>query len=722
MRRYQLVAIVGVLFLVAGMALLAQPRALAQDSGTAEEPPYLAEYYLAWVESPHADATAEAFTHWDEEAEKVIPESCAQCHSTPGYRDYLGQDGSAFGVVDAPAPLGTVVTCDACHAPAATQLTSVIFPSGVELGDTGDSARCMICHQGRASTVSVNAKFEELGLMETPDTVSTDLGFINIHYYAAAATLYGGSAQGGYQYEGKIYMGRNEHVLGFGTCADCHDPHTTELKLEACTTCHEDVETIEDVRAIRMAGSGVDFDGDGDDSEGILGEIEGLQELLLQAIQAYAAEVAGSPIVYDSGAYPYFFIDTNANGAVDEGEAAFPNAYKSWTANLERAAYNYQVTRKDPGGYAHNPQYTLELLYDSIESLNAAMAEPTVEMTFIVRDAPMHFNPTREAFRHWDEDGEVPGSCTRCHTEGGLPFYLKNGVNIAEKPSNSLACTTCHSDLAEFTLYPVAEITFPSGLTASFGEEDESNLCMACHQGRESTVSVNRAIASAGVGDDEVTDKLTFRNVHYFAAGASLFGTEAKGAYEFDGMEYNGRNLHAEDAPNTCADCHRPHEGTLRLNRCEDCHEDVEEPEDVLLIRTEPEGATPVDYDGDGSATEPIRDEIGTLEEALFAAIQKYAAETVGTGIAYNPVAYPYFFNDTNGNGTADPDETNFNNRYVTWTPTLLRAAYNYQYAQKDPGDFTHNPDYIMQILVDSIAAVGGDVSAYTRPEVAKSE
>ncbi|NWG72743.1 MAG: hypothetical protein HXY23_14220, partial [Parvularculaceae bacterium] len=105
MRRYQLVAIVGVLFLVAGMALLAQPRALAQDSGTAEEPPYLAEYYLAWVESPHADATAEAFTHWDEEAEKVIPESCAQCHSTPGYRDYLGQDGSAFGVVDAPAPL-----------------------------------------------------------------------------------------------------------------------------------------------------------------------------------------------------------------------------------------------------------------------------------------------------------------------------------------------------------------------------------------------------------------------------------------------------------------------------------------------------------------------------------------------------------------------------------------------------------------------------------------
>ncbi|MBL8153569.1 MAG: polyheme membrane-associated cytochrome C, partial [Anaerolineae bacterium] len=176
------------------------------------------------------------------------------------------------------------------------------------------------------------------------------------------------------------------------------------------------------------------------------------------------------------------------------------------------------------------------------------------------------------------------------------------------------------------------------------------------------------------------------------------------------------------DAPNTCSGCHRPHEGTIRLNRCEDCHEDVEEAEDVLLIRTEEEGVTGVDYDGDGSATEPIRDEIGTMEEALYAAIVKYAAETAGTPIVYNASAHPYWYIDTNGNGVADPEESIRDNRYVTWTPNLLRAAYNYQYSQKDPGDFAHNPDYIMQILVDSIAAVGGDVSAYTRPEVAKSE
>ena len=41
--------------------------------------------------------------------------------------------------------------------------------------------------------------------MEDMDAVSEDLGFTNIHYFAAAATLYGTLAKGGYEYEGKTY-------------------------------------------------------------------------------------------------------------------------------------------------------------------------------------------------------------------------------------------------------------------------------------------------------------------------------------------------------------------------------------------------------------------------------------------------------------------------------------------------------------------------------------
>jgi hypothetical protein len=92
------------------------------------------------------------------------------------------------------------------------------------------------------------------------------------------------------------------------------------------------------------------------------------------------------------------------------------------------------------------------------------------------------------------------------------------------------------------------------------------------------------------------------------------------------------------------------------------------------------------------------------MREALLLAMQEYAAGIEGVdGITYNSDAYPYFFNEAEEN-------------YSTWTPALLRAAYNYQYATKDPGGFAHNGQYILQALYDSLEAIGGDVSAATRP------
>ena len=89
---------------------------------------------------------------------------------------------------------------------------------------------------------------------------------------------------------------------------------------------------------------------------------------------------------------------------------------------------------------------------------------------------------------------------------------------------------------------------------------------------------------------------------------------------------------------------------------------------------------------------------------------------TTDNGLLYDASRYPYYFVDTNGNGVADPDETD---SFASWTPNLLRAAYNYQWSVKDPGAFAHNGDYIMQVLFDSIEAVGGSTSGLTRPPVA---
>ncbi|MBX3066350.1 MAG: hypothetical protein KF726_25450 [Anaerolineae bacterium] len=720
MRRAQFILLCGCMLLMAGLSLMSNMPIAAQDKPTTTPPApitdpvgmppqFLANYYESWVTSPHANKEAEAFVHWD--AEQKIATTCATCHSTSGYQDFLGADGSAVGTVELEAPVGGVINCDACHSPAAVSLQKVVFPSGAEVGNMGDSTRCIVCHSGRASTVQVDAALEKAGLLDDPNKVSADLRFVNIHYYAAAASLYGTEAKGGYEYEGKSYQMRFMHVEGYNTCASCHNSHTLEVKVEECSTCHEDVKTVEDLRNIRMQGSLSDYDGDGNIVEGIAAEIEGMQAELMKAMQLYAANVAKSPIVYSETAYPYFFVDTNSNGKLDDGEAIAENSYKSFTANLERAAYNYQMSIKDPGGFAHNAAYHLELLYDSIESLNAELGSSAMDLGDLVRNDPGHFDTTSEAFRHWDAEGEVPGTCAKCHTDGGLATFLKNNTNIAVEPSNSLACTTCHSQIPDFTLREVAEVTFPSGAKVSFGEDAAANLCLNCHQGRESTVSVNKAIASAGVGDDEISDKLSFRNVHYFAAGASMFGTEVKGAYEYEGKDYNGRFMHDDDAQ-TCTDCHDVHALTIDFESCLDCH-DADTPEDIR------EKDTP-DYDGDGDTDEGVAGEIQTMKDALLTQLQAYALKTTGSAIAYSSTAYPYWFIDTNGNGVADPDEMNNDNRFVAWTPNLLRAAYNYQFVSKDPGQFTHNAKYIAQVLYDSIESVGGAkaVADMERPEV----
>ncbi len=133
--------------------------------------------------------------------------------------------------------------------------------------------------------------------------------------------------------------------------------------------------------------------------------------------------------------------------------------------------------------------------------------------------------------------------------------------------------------------------------------------------------------------------------------------------------------------------------------------------EDLRLIREYND-----DWDGDGGTDEGIAGEIDTLRETLYAALQDYAANTAGAGIVYDDHSHPYFFIDINGNGEVDADEVNSDNRYATWTPRLLRGAYNYQYVTKDPGAFTHNGLYIVQVLQDSIEDLGGDISGMTRP------
>ena len=317
-----------------------------------------------WQSSPHADSSSSSFTHWDDEG--IIPGNCASCHSGTGFLDYLGADGSSPFEMDKEHATGSLVDCQSCHNPTTKELDSVTFPSGVVVSDIGSSATCMVCHQGRSSTGTV---LEKVG--DTPaDTINNELAFINIHYRAAAATLLGSQVQGGFEYPDKSYAGRFAHVPGFTDCADCHNPHSLSVTESSCSQCHQDGAVVD----IRM--SNLDLDDDGDVTEGVASEISAIHDQLKKVIVDYASSIAKQPIIYDAHAYPYFFNDANDNGSVDPEEASYPNRYQSWTPRLLKAAYNYQFVAKDPGAYAHNPDYVTQILIDSIDDLGKVLELP----------------------------------------------------------------------------------------------------------------------------------------------------------------------------------------------------------------------------------------------------------------------------------------------------------------------------------------------------------
>lgn len=698
--------VLSIVFVICIFALFAAATNSDSKAGIASKKSHAEKL---WQSSGHADSAAEAFIHWDEDGE--IEEGCAKCHSTPGFQDFI-----ADGTVDGPAALGTTVECGVCHTsddggPVRSH-TSVIFPSGAVAENLGPEALCMECHQGRASTVSVDSAVAGAGVGD--DTASSKLSFINIHYYAAAANQFGTEAKGGYEYSGKMYDARFSHVIGYNACVTCHNPHSLEVDMNRCNTCHTG---ISDPKDIRYFGSFTDYDGDGDMEEGMYYEIQDLEHNLYTAIQIYAQWILQAPVAYDSHAYPYFFHDNNANGVADPAEANYGNRYTSFSPRLLRAAYNFQVAKKDPNGYAHGGKYIIELLYDSIEDLNKTFTN-SVGMDGIHRGDEGHFDGSTEAWRHWDEDGEVSTSCAKCHSATGLQVYLETGeIAEAQHTANGMLCTTCHfTGPPSLSSSARGAVTFPSGEVEDMG--DSSNICLNCHQGRASKYTVDSTVAKEG--------PYTFINIHYYPTAAVLFGTEVKGGYEYEGMTYAGQKQYANHMGrfDTCVECHM---GTKSDNRpfsnhnvykpnqadCVFCHgQDVSQPnpgsDPTKFKFSGIRPASTPDYDGDGITTESIANEIKGLEMALYAQIQNYAANIIGSPVIYDSHAYPYFFYDLNGNGAVDPGEGIYPNQYKSFDAKLLKAAYNYQVSKKEPHGYIHNSRYVAQLLVDSILDLGG--------------
>lgn len=296
-----------------------------------------------------------------------------------------------------------------------------------------------------------------------------------------------------------------------------------------------------------------------------------------------------------------------------------------------------------------------------------------------------HAAAESEAFIHWDEDDPavVPARCGKCHSGAGFIDFVgadgtEAGVVDNDAEPGVIGCDSCHNDAVS----ALTTVTFPSGAVVDVDSAEAP--CVQCHQGRSYGGAVEAA--AEGVDADTVIEGQGFINVHYAAAGATRAGSVSGVGYEYAGQDYVGEFGHAGGF-DVCAACHDQHSLELKLEGCV-CHGAVEDPGAIRMSET--------DYDGDGDVAEGVKGEIETLHEALIAALESL-------DLVYDAHSYPYWF-DAAGE------------RFGAWTPRMLKAAYNYQLVAKEAGFYAHNPKYAVQLLIDSIADLGADVSSYARP------
>lgn len=317
-----------------------------------------------------------------------------------------------------------------------------------------------------------------------------------------------------------------------------------------------------------------------------------------------------------------------------------------------------------------------------------------------------HANIRSESFAHWNDAGEIPPICSTCHSGAGFrSLYGFDGseAGLPQKPvavGGVVDCDTCHNP----GLPSVTEIRLPSGNQHPVTGFEAA--CMTCHQGRASTATIAKAVGESK--DDVVNAELSFINPHYSVAAASLLGGTGALGYQYPGKTYEPRFVHARPV-SSCVSCHEPHNLTVAEQTCLNCHETG----NSKAIRISRQS-----YDGSGNLQQGIYDDIVKNKERLFALIVEYARETAGTPIVYDAGRHPYFFADGNADGV--PDQRDGKPvPYASWTPRLLKAAYNWKFVGADAGIHVHNPHYALQLLYDSAEdisqALGRDLANMVR-------
>ena len=290
--------------------------------------------------------------------------------------------------------------------------------------------------------------------------------------------------------------------------------------------------------------------------------------------------------------------------------------------------------------------------------------------------------------------GDANVTCLTCHDPHKDATRSEKNIRVPVKLSYN-------SRFVDATKNPKGGINkFMDGTDIPAGAGD-GIICLFCHQGRESGLTVYLNVSGRNVNPYTEPDKvivptvsgLSFQNPHYLESGAILWSKNTW-EYIFDGIPQtysNGNPLHQEI---NCTGCHMAeaspdnleggHSWRPRIETCQQCHGNVAGFQAIPAS---------FDYDGDGIPESSFA-EIGTInpDSGLFGQVK---AALAAKGIFYNPDTYPYYFNAAGGSFTA-------------FTTNTLTAAFNLSFLYKAGNcAYVHNARYAAQILQDSLRALG---------------
>jgi hypothetical protein len=260
-----------------------------------------------------------------------------------------------------------------------------------------------------------------------------------------------------------------------------------------------------------------------------------------------------------------------------------------------------------------------------------------------------------------------------------------------------------------------------------------ATICVFCHQGRESGLTLYNAKLAPGK-----TITGGFFNPHYLGTAAMLWGANA---YEYTGNLYSVNVFHQTTGDANCTGCHMGEVSSDGLNgghtwkpnvaacNTSNCHATIGK------VAAKPGTSSPdVDhyrstsdtrnYTGDpGGASLSIAESIQVLEKKLIAVLN-------AQGVYYDDLNYPYFFKTADPATHAGAGNPGGINNFTAWTPPLLKAAFNLSFIVKGlPSGGTsqvnvpnasaavHNYLYAIQLLLDSYEDLtGSPLQGATRP------